>query len=98
MKAFRPTTEWIETLQVGDLAPDVFGNISPIIQIYAQGHDIHGKAYVCYYVSHGDDGGMISHSLKADEIDMSLPMCAKFKTRYDVPESDITDNINEVGA
>lgn len=63
-----PTKADIENLKEGDLAPNCFGEESPITQIFAKDTDISGRKFICYYVKFGPNG-QISHSLTEGEID-----------------------------
>ena len=60
------TREQIENFRVGDLAPNVFGRLSPITEIFALGDNIKGEKYICYYVKFGENS-TISHSLSEGE-------------------------------
>jgi hypothetical protein len=62
-----PTREDIETLKVGDLAPDCFGRMNRVTEIFAQKDDINGRAFVCYYTAFGTSGSC-SHSMKEGEL------------------------------
>ena len=62
-----PTRDQVETLQVGDLAIDCFGEMRRVTGIFARGYDTNGRAYVCYYTEHGE-GSSISHSMKEGQL------------------------------
>lgn len=70
----KPTRQQVQDLKVGDLAIDCFGRVRPITQIYAQGDNIHGKAYVCTYVKF-HEGSEVSMSFQEDEIVRTLQVC-----------------------
>ena len=72
-----PTRMEIEAFKENDLAPDCFGNWRRIVKIYAKGHDVNGKAYVCYYTEFGPTSS-ISNSLKEGEIHRSTALTGKF--------------------
>jgi len=76
----KPTRKAVENLKVGDLAPDCFGRMNKVTSITYHGDDIHGKAYVGYYVEFGDNA-QISGSLKEDEILATVPLTAKYIRR-----------------
>jgi hypothetical protein len=57
------TREYIESLRLGDLAPDPFGKLSKITKIYARREDINGKLFICYYTEFSPNS-QISNSLK----------------------------------
>jgi len=59
----RPTADDIAHLQVGDLAPDVFGDMQPVLKIYGRGLNVHGDAFVLFYTRFGVPGGSISGEL-----------------------------------
>ena len=58
----KATREYIESLQVGDLAPDCFGKLSEITEIYGLGVNSRGGKYICYYTKLSDNA-TISRSL-----------------------------------
>ena len=63
----KPTRQNIDDLKIGDQAPNCFGRYGIVKEITYHGIDIHGQAYVGYYVGFGDNGTM-SCSLKENEI------------------------------
>ena len=74
----KPTRENIENLKIGDYAPHCFGAWGKVNSITFRGNDIHGKAYVGYYVQwHGEDSS-ISQSIKEDEIVATIPVTRKW--------------------
>lgn len=74
--AFVPTRAFIESLQVGDFAPNAFGRVGVVTSIAYRGVDINGAAYVGYYVTNGKDSqGQASCSLKEGQILRSLRLC-----------------------
>jgi hypothetical protein len=75
----KPTREDVQSLKVGDLAPDCFGKMSPVVRIYATGEDLHGRAYVLYYVAFGEAGGAISGAMTEDEIVPTVPVIDRWK-------------------
>ena len=72
-----PTRSETEALKEGDLAPDCFGNWRRVTKVYAKGHDVNGKAYVCYYTEFGP-GASISNSLKEGEINRTVSLTGKY--------------------
>lgn len=78
-----PTREDVLNLKVGDLAPDCFGNMKRVVDIYAQKDDVHGKAFVCYYTVWSDNAKM-SHSIKEDETVATIPLVNKYKRSQSV--------------
>jgi hypothetical protein len=82
----KPTRVDIESLKVGDFAPNCFGNFAKITEIYARGNNIHNKAYICYYVEwHGTDSS-ISESIEEGEIVPTLPLCSKYIRSENFPQ------------
>jgi hypothetical protein len=73
---FVPTREFVQNLAVGDLAPNCFGRWNVVTSIFAQGDDIHGHAYVCYYTEFGANATM-SHSLTEGELNRTVPMISR---------------------
>jgi hypothetical protein len=76
-KFFIPTKQEILDLEVGSLAPDFTGQLKEVVEITAKEQDINGKWFICYYVEFGKNG-KISHSLKEDKLDLSLPLCKEY--------------------
>lgn len=56
------TKEVIDNLQVGDILPNVFGQMKAITCIFAKGIDVEGKAYACFNQQFGETSEM-SHSI-----------------------------------
>ncbi|MEN6533253.1 MAG: hypothetical protein ABFD89_06290 [Bryobacteraceae bacterium] len=80
----RPTRADVESLSVGDLAPDVFGRMAPVSEVFARGDDINGRAYACYYTRFGERGG-ISGSIKEGEPVGTVPATSKWHTTTNYP-------------
>ena len=72
-----PTRAEIQSMEVGELAPDCFGHWRRVTKVYAKGHDVNGKAYVCYYTEFGPEAS-ISNSLKEGEINRTVALTGKF--------------------
>ena len=72
-----PTRAEIQSLEVGDLAPDCFGQWRLVTRIFGRGHDVKGKAYVCYYTEFGPTSS-ISNSLKEGEIHRTVALTGKY--------------------
>jgi hypothetical protein len=79
-----PTRAEIQSLEVGDLAPDCFGQWRRVTKIYGRGDDRNGKAYVCYYTEFGPTSS-ISNSIKEGEIHRSVALTGKF-TSHELDE------------
>jgi len=94
MKVFRPTRQWVEGLRIGDMAPDCFGRLRPVVDIFARGDDIQGRAFVCYYTKFSDCS-RISGSAKEGELVMSIPAVSEYRTSWQVPDEAITEDIEE---
>jgi hypothetical protein len=77
IEIYIPTRTEIEALKEGDLAPDCFGKWRLVTKVYAKGHDVKGKAYVCYYTEFGP-GASISNSLKEGEINRTVALTGKY--------------------
>jgi len=67
-----PSREDIESLCVGELAPDYAGRMREIVSIHGRGDDVKGRAFVCYYVKHGDNGGAVSNSLRENTLHRTI--------------------------
>lgn len=78
---FFPTTEEINALQVGDLAPASLGGdekgLGRVTKITARKEDINGNLFVCYYTEFGENAE-ISHSMKAGELVRTLRTSNKY--------------------
>jgi hypothetical protein len=61
-----PTREDVLGLNVGDLAPNCFGEMRAVTEIFGSGINVSGKAFVCYYAEFGPNSTM-SHSLVEGE-------------------------------
>ena len=80
----RPTRGDIENLKVGDLAPDCFGGMCPVVEITAMKEDILGKLFVCYYTLLSETS-RISHSMTEDETVPTIPLTSRWKTSDRAP-------------
>lgn len=69
---FMPTWEQVTNLKVGDLAPDYAGRMMPVVEIFGQGTDVVGRAYVCYYTASPTGNGSSSNSMKEGELLRSM--------------------------
>ena len=75
----RPTRDDIESLQVGDLAPDCFGKMSPVTSIIYRGVNVKGKAFVGFYTAFGENNSSISGSMTEDETVSTIQITQAFK-------------------
>ena len=73
-----PTLHDIESLKVGDMAMDCFGNMRQVSQITIKSTDVNGKAFVLYYTNSLTGNGQISMSMKEDELVRHVGASAKF--------------------
>ncbi len=81
-----PTRQDIDNLKIGDYAPNCFGSFGKVVSITYRGIDIHGKAFVGYYVEwHGEDSS-ISESLKEDETLSTIPLTNKYWRSENYPK------------
>lgn len=62
-----PTRKEIETLAIGDLALDSFGNMAEVVEICARREDINNTLFVCYY-TRCSETSQCSMSMKAGEL------------------------------
>jgi hypothetical protein len=79
-----PTIDDVNDLQEGDMVPDCFGRLSPVMSITYRGNDVHGKAYVGYYTKFSDNA-TISGSMKEGEYLATVPMTSKYCTTANYP-------------
>lgn len=84
-KYYVPTRKEVEAVKVGSMAPNCFGEMAEVKEVFGRGDDINGKAYVCYYTYFGKDGGSISNSLKEDELLRSVAACRNY-TSWELDE------------
>lgn len=84
---WRPTRDDVESLTVGDLALDCFGNLVPVMSIAYRGIDIKGKAYVGFYLRFGAEGSTstISASIKEGEPVDTLATTQKWHRSENIP-------------
>lgn len=72
-----PSRKDINSLAVGDQAPDPFGRESEVTRIYSQGKtDREGRAFVLYYVQFGPQSE-ISMGLVEDSLPRTVDLSAK---------------------
>ena len=88
MRPIRPTRNDVETLQIGFLAPNPYGTLGRVVEIFSRGTDPNNRVYVGYYTETGA-GGKVSSWMKEDEVYMSLPVCTKYGTK-EIPLADCT--------
>ena len=53
----------IENLKIGNLVPNCFGKMMPIVSIYGRGISDKGKAFICFYQTFGSSSTM-SNSIR----------------------------------
>ena len=68
---FTPTSEWIERLKPGSMAPDCFGIMRKIARVVHRGLDRHGKKWILVYLDRGF-GSEMSHSYTVGERHITL--------------------------
>lgn len=76
MNFYIPTKQQIQSYQVGDLAPNCFGE-GRITEIYAKQQNVQGKWFICYYTQLRE-GSTISHSLTEDKLDRTLALSKNY--------------------
>lgn len=81
-----PTREDVESLQVGDFAPDCFGKMSKVVKITYRGTNVHGKAYVGFYTEFGDNKSSMSGSLVEDEVVSTVPLARVYRQAHLAPK------------
>ena len=65
--AFKPSRNWILSLNVGSLAPDCFNRLREVKEIVFQGEDSIGKVFVGVRLAWGNNSTM-SNSYKEGEV------------------------------
>lgn len=73
---FIPDDAWITSLKAGDLAPDCWGEMKEIIEIYARDYDLNGKLFVCLDLRFGPTS-TISNSFKVGELHRSRKITSR---------------------
>lgn len=73
----RPTRADVLDLAAGELAPDVFGRMGPVTEIFGRGISVKGLAYVCYYTRLSETSA-ISGSMTQDEPVPTIPAGVKW--------------------
>lgn len=85
---YRPTRADVEAVTVGELAPDCFGYMAEVKEIFARQEDCNGKLFVCYYTKHGGNGGSVSNSIKEGQVCRDVGTTRAFKSgeldKYDI--------------
>lgn len=76
-----PTRAYVETLQVGDFAPDPFGKPARVVSIHGRGEDLNGRAFVCFCTAFGTGSSSISNSLKEGELARSTRITGRHTSR-----------------
>lgn len=86
-----PSRACVLSLEPGDITLDPYGNLRAVTSVHAQSTgDIHGKAFVCFYVAHGDRS-TISHSLKEDQLTRTMQLSKHFTSaELDAIERELT--------
>ena len=64
-QTFRPSARVVQDLDVGSIAPDEFGNLRRVAEVYARGEDLQGRPFVCVNLERGDC--LVSASYKVGE-------------------------------
>ena len=57
----------VEQLQVGDMLPNMFGVLEPVVKINYKGVDNQGRIFAHYFQSFGGGGSQLSAILKEGE-------------------------------
>ena len=76
---FVPSQEWVDGLQVGDTAPDCFGNPAEVVQITFRGVDTNGTSFVGVYLQHGS--GSVSETFKVGTLHRTLSMTQRYTSQ-----------------
>lgn len=72
-----PTRPEIEAIQVGALAPNCFGYLARVSEVFGRGTDINGNRYVCYKTELGA-GSTITASLTEGQVVRHIGLSAAF--------------------
>jgi hypothetical protein len=84
----RPTAEDIDSVQVGTLVPNCFGEMKPAVEISFRGVDVKGRKFVGYYTATSATS-RISGSIKEGEVVRDLRATRMYLSReldaFDVP-------------
>ena len=71
-----PTKDQIERLQVGDTAINAYGGFTKVVEVFARGVDVHGKAFCCYYTQDEDSDTKTSMSMHEGQLCRTLRICS----------------------
>ena len=64
-----PSRNEIETLKVGDMAPNAWGRRAEVVEVTCRKQDIKGRLFVCYYTKDAPDStSRTSNSMKEGEL------------------------------
>jgi hypothetical protein len=73
---FIPTEAWIAGLQVGDMAPDAFGQLAEVVEITARDVNVKGQPFICLYTRLSDTSRM-SGSFTAGQLHRTTKITAR---------------------
>lgn len=79
-RIYIPTRIQIESIEVGTLVPDCFGNLNPITKLSARGNTSEGRAFICFYTRFGDYA-QISGSLIEGKILRTVPLTCQYTSQ-----------------
>ncbi len=79
VEAFLPERADIDNLKVGDMAPDCFGGMRRVEEVFARDVDRSGRHFVCFRLDFGP-GSTISGSLKEGELVRSVKLTGEFSS------------------
>ena len=79
IEAFLAERADVLALKVGDMAPDCFGSLRRVVEIFARDVDRSGRHFVCFRQEFGE-GSTISGSIKEGEVVRSVKLTGEFSS------------------
>jgi hypothetical protein len=79
LSAYFPSRKDIESLKLGDLAPNAFGKLARVVAITNRREDVSGKLFACYTVE-GGERSTITNLMKENEVIRTIDLHSYFKS------------------
>ena len=79
LSAYFPSRKDIQSLEVGDLAPNAFGKLARVVAITTRREDVSGKLFACYTVE-GGERSTITNLMKENEVIRTMNLHSHFKS------------------
>jgi hypothetical protein len=79
LSAYFPSRKDIESLKLGDLAPNAFGKLARVVAITNRREDVSGKLFACYTVE-GGERSTTTNLMKENEVIGTIDLHSYFKS------------------